>query len=262
MDFKNLSNMLAPFTDLTQYLKALDIIKTKYSINKKNYLEVTASINTILKINLSIQVVTSIIVQVERFPQLYGYDFIQNANKFQESNYRHSASNNEHTTVISPSIEKCLLCKSNPKLIYKSPIFAKDAMLYKQNKIEKCIINTKFCIECESFFYISYTIDAKAKQKIFYPGAHKFAFFHVSNESIFSKELMECLLSDIIFNHTTFRGFTNSYNRRHHNFGFDRFKLCQARLADAFFALHLCKFLQINCEHVLKSQYDFIYETK
>ncbi len=40
------------------------------------------------------------------------------------------------------------------------------------------------------------------------------SFFYISNEPLFSNELMECLLSFIFFNHTTFREFTNSCNRR------------------------------------------------
>jgi hypothetical protein len=70
------------------------------------------------------------------------------------------------------------------------------------------------------------------------------------------------LLADIVYNHTTFRGFTNAYNYTKKYQNLNRFILDQKRLTEAFYTYHLVKYVNENIlEHQVKSKFLLYYVT-
>ena len=79
--------------------------------------------------------------------------------------------------------------------------------------LENCLINTKYCSSCQNFHHISFAMDHKTKLKHFYSDAHLKAYVQYSSESVFELRLLKHLVSDILFQKSTFRNFTASFKR-------------------------------------------------
>ena len=107
---------------------------------------------------------------------------------------------------------------------------------------EKASLNYKECPKCKSTHYQSYAIQKNTKAKVFFTYDSEVEYFHSSSESIFETKLLFNLLSDIVFCHTSFKGFASSYNYRYAIQTFKRNTLDYRRLIEAFFALQLNRY--------------------
>jgi hypothetical protein len=100
----------------------------------------------------------------------------------------------------------------------------------------------KSCLKCNSLHYISYATHATSALKYFLPKAHIGKYFHVTNETIFETDLLKSLMADLLFKHTSFRGFADAYNFLYANDYNKRQLLNRIRLTDAFYASEIVKF--------------------
>lgn len=92
------------------------------------------------------------------------------------------------------------------------------------------------------------------KAKKFFNDAHLSDYFQYTTETIFDRSIMRHLLSDIIFKHSSFRAFTDSYNYLHCSSLQFRFLLNSKRLADAFYCFELVRFFYENKNIPLQSK--------
>ena len=107
---------------------------------------------------------------------------------------------------------------------------------------EKPTLVTKFCGECQSYHYISFAINEKSNEKLFYEDAHELVYFQVSKETIVERNLLQALKSSFFFQHCTFRNFCEGYNYRYANASEERFKLNYKRLCDIFYTWNMVKY--------------------
>jgi len=105
--------------------------------------------------------------------------------------------------------------------------------------------------------YLSYAIKYKTEVKTFYK-ITKPKYFHYTNESIFETKLLDNLLADIMFKHTSFKGFTAAYNFINAPKIRDRFYLIPSRLTENFYVFHINKYFnehfkgQLQCNYLEK----------
>ena len=108
------------------------------------------------------------------------------------------------------------------------------------------------CNRCKSMHYYNYAIQFGTDIKTFYPYL-KNDYYQITTESIFDMRLLRSLLTDIIFKHCSFKGFTAAYNYLYAQSQQDRYKLCSNRLTEAFFTYHANKFMLNFPKHPFKS---------
>jgi hypothetical protein len=126
--------------------------------------------------------------------------------------------------------------------------------------VEKCRLNLKQCKKCMNFHYISYAINSGERTRTFFKNADNYKYFHISNETIFEQRLLNSLLSDILFKHSSFRSFSDSYNYQHSLAVKERFLMSPIRLADIFYSYELNKFWSENdIKEPLESKYLFYF---
>lgn len=122
------------------------------------------------------------------------------------------------------------------------------------------MINCKQCKKCDTFHFNSYFITPKSEVKEFYTEAHTQAYFHVTQEIIFEKKLLEQFMADIMFKQCSFRAFAEAYNYLYGNF--DNHKpnqqLNRQRLTEVFYIFNIIQFnLQHKIEKKLKCKISF-----
>ena len=131
-----LTDFLHPFRDLTSYSKALHVVKNMYSKKLDNIKEVTKTINDLFDLLIPVFEIKKFVVQIITYPITYGFEFVSHAHIFDRQVFKHSAHNDLHTKILTPSVESCLFCKCAPnKLVVKQIRFAKGCTLYMNNSI-------------------------------------------------------------------------------------------------------------------------------
>ncbi len=135
----------------------------------------------------------------------------------------------------------------NTKLVFQ--------YLKKKLWIEKCRLNLKQCKRCNNFHYISYAVNTIDRKRTFFVKATQHKYFHISNETIIEQKLLNSLLSDIIFKHSSFRAFADSYNFQCALDISERFHMSPIRLADIFYAYEINKFWN---EHAISNPLESI----
>ena len=103
------------------------------------------------------------------------------------------------------------------------------------------MVNTKQCPICLSQHFLSYAIHTKTLAKHFYMPTEE-SYFHTTDESYFEIALLERLLADIIFKHSSFKGYTKAYNFIAAYNLQKRSNLQYQRLVEVFYAFHLTKY--------------------
>ena len=83
-------------------------------------------------------------------------------------------------------------------------------------------------------------------EKLFFKNAEKNKYFHFTNETIFEMQLLKHLMADIMFKHTSFRAFCDSYIFLHANKLEKRCAFNRKRITDAFYCLELVKYYSEN----------------
>ena len=96
------------------------------------------------------------------------------------------------------------------------------------------------CTKCNNDHFVSYAFNKETKAKHYYKDAHLNKYLQISQETIFEIELLQDLIASIVFNHTSFWGFSKFFNYRYALNISARDRLNSKRLAEAFFIYHLC----------------------
>jgi hypothetical protein len=115
--------------------------------------------------------------------------------------------------------------------------------IYKEN----ACLNTKVCPQCQNVHFMSYAVNRKTNERIFYSNSGNAEYFHLTNETICESKMLESLLADFVFQHVTFRGFCEAYNYKYANKHLERFKLIYKRVTEIFLAWRLAKYF---CEEM------------
>jgi hypothetical protein len=100
---------------------------------------------------------------------------------------------------------------------------------------------------------MSYAVNLKTNERIFYSNSGSAEYFHLTNETIFESKMLESLLADFVFQHVTFRSFCEAYNYKYANKHFERFKLIYKRVAEIFLAWRLAKYYFEEMKRTLTS---------
>jgi hypothetical protein len=254
MNELSLKEFLSPFTDMATYLKAVEIVERLFSELKQNYQQIAEVIATEVSVKANLNELKKFAERIRLFPGLYGVDFFKSSSYSKKND---SLSDKMHTNVLTPDILECIFCESI-KLVNKPLRFAKNPILYAQNKIDYCLFDTKYCPSCQKYHFISYAYNDKNKKKHFYRDAHKSKYFQYTNETIFETDVFKNLIAAILFNHASFRGFTQAYNYRYANTDFSRVKLNAKRLTDVFYAYELNRYYSEFKSETLTSKYYFL----
>ncbi len=89
---------------------------------------------------------------------------------------------------------------------------------------------------------MSYALNGRTHKKHFYHSASQLKYFQVTSESIFKIDFIKDLCSAILFQHSSFHAFTQSYNYRYCLNQAKRDRLNAKRVADIFFIFHIAKY--------------------
>ena len=82
----------------------------------------------------------NIIQQIQTYPELYGYEFLNNQEKLKSEYYNIVSSKNVSIICLTPPMTQCLKChKHDGHLQFRAPPFSKDAYLYTLTSIGHCI---------------------------------------------------------------------------------------------------------------------------
>jgi hypothetical protein len=134
MDKLNFSQAIDPFTNLSQFLQALDIINNTYSKKTNNVEIVTNKINNIQQIFLSPWQIDRFIGQVLTHSIDYGQDYFSKLNEFHASCRQFSLFNTINNKVLTPTIYSCYLCSST-KLEIRQTQCNKDPIVFSLQSI-------------------------------------------------------------------------------------------------------------------------------
>ena len=102
-----------------------------------------------------------------------------------------------------------------------------------------CRMNLKQCKQCLSFHYISYSINSATNVKRYYENSMVFEYFQSTNETLIHKSVLEILLADIIFKHSSFSAFSDAYNYIYHSRLSSRYLMNPKILANLFYTYEL-----------------------
>jgi len=249
---------IAPFLSLLSFLQAISVVNRLYCNNKKNYKQIQETITQLIT-SITLPEAECFINKVVTYCSVYPIDFFAKITEFNLLLTNHMSITNEHTYVLESPAMKCNNCHKGKEVLhwfeYKSPPLGKDAILYTRESILKCVINIKKCKYCSVYHYMSFSMDLKRKNKKYFHNAHTHQYFQYTTETIFENKLMISLLADIIFKHTSFRAFADTYNYLNISQLPFRFLLNAKRLADAFFCYELCRFYNNHMPYLLTSMH-------
>lgn len=255
---KKMIDFMMPFVSVMAFLKAICIVNRIYCRNKNNYKQIQTIISQLIQAVTEPEII-AFVNRVINYATIYPLEFLDQAMTFNKHLTDYLAIENEHTLTIESPAKQCNNCykgkQTNNWFTYNAPPLGKDAILYMHDQIEKCRLNIKQCKFCKSFHYLSFSLDTKKKAKKFYKDAHLLKYFQYTTETIFEEKLMKALLADIIFKHTSFRAFTDTYNYLNASKLPFRFLLNAKRLTDSFFCYELCRFHYYSLTYQLISKY-------
>lgn len=258
MDKISFKEFITPFTNMDTYLKAIMIVKNQNSTLSKNKADVASYIKTMIAGDAMISEIEHFIERVTLLPEMYGLTFVCDQTKFDNFMYNRSCDENKHYLVLKCQVNNCIFCKKislEPRQI----AFSKKALVYGVDRVTIAVFEPKYCRNCENFHFLSYGYDSKTKSKHYYTNAYEQEYFQISSESIFEVNLLCDLLSAILFNHASFRGFAQAYNYRHAVKNYERKILNQKRLTEAFLTYHLNKyFSQLRGDNLISMYFTYI----
>ncbi|CAF1047938.1 unnamed protein product [Brachionus calyciflorus] len=112
---------------------------------------------------------------------------------------------------ISVDLVKCMFCFDQKLQVFNTF----ESVLYSLDKGPQAVQYTvKKCSRCMRKFYLSFYSDGSNERKFYFDSVNK-SYFSFSNRIIFDSKILDSLTVDIMFKHSSFKAFTNSYNYFH-----------------------------------------------
>lgn len=172
--------------------------------------------------------------------QLYPIGFIESLNILNEKIDAFIYNNDWAANEFITNLTKCINCKN--ELNRKTCTTYKEAVVYFISKIpQKCFNRCLTCSACKTQHYQSYYIN-NLNKKYFYSDILESDFISFTNKTIFERKIFDTLTADIIYKHSTFKGFCGSYNSIYSNDKTLRNHLVEHRLRENWFYYHLLKY--------------------
>jgi hypothetical protein len=139
----SMNDFIKPFTNKTQYLKAIFIINSFSSLNSSNLISIKTCLKSILQIDLNIQETKKFIDKITLYGKDSGLNFIQSIDELQLSFDTYVLEKGEALLTITASVNSCVYClNSNPHWYqFYNPILSKQPSIYTANKISKPYYN-------------------------------------------------------------------------------------------------------------------------
>jgi hypothetical protein len=142
----NLETFLFPFTTLSNFLKASEIVNLNYSSKLKNYETILILFKSMLKEesfqnqkmtneSMNLRHVVNFIQKLKLHMNFYGYEYIINKESFILQLYKFNLENKSFTRVLTVGLNSCIFCEKKQPLIIKRLPFEKDVILYGFEKI-------------------------------------------------------------------------------------------------------------------------------
>jgi len=253
-----MNDFLAPFRCMSTFLQGVLIVNKLYCKTKQNFSQVHKCIHTIVA-PITITEATAFALKVVNYPEEFTANFFINMPQFEKDIYAFAVEKEEQTKTLESSAERCSYCPNESTRItkwfrYSTPKWATDATLYDTHRIEKLRIQLKQCIQCDNFHYISYSINSDTRRRLFFKNATELPFFQLTNETVFSKQLLDMLMADILFKQASFLGFANSYNFLNSANFKSRYSLDSRRLTEVFYMYQILKFkIEYNIHEITES---------
>lgn len=203
---ENLS--LKPFSTFDNLFKAIYIISNynSYSINI-----LTALINKLTSDSAKENEIICLKEKINAFPELYGKSFFVNLTSFAAQ--IDSILNREPVIHFKCELLHCVFCDGR---LNETITSSYQAMYYSYSYgPKKASINTQNCVACEAIHYVNYA-ELNHNRKMF-PNHLNKKFVSFTHATIFDRQLLDTLTADIIFKHSSFLGFVNSYDYQFKN---------------------------------------------
>ena len=114
----------------------------------------------------------------------------------------------------------------------------------------------KHCIKCSITYFKSYSEENESIKR-FYNDCLNETFIHFTRETLFETKLFYHLTCDIIFKHSSFKAYCESYNcfNKSNDFSNERSILVEQRLIDGFFYYNILIYLIEICQKDVYSHY-------
>ena len=227
----NISELLAPFENfeqifsfLTLYLETKNSFDSSFALNSFKTLFPNSKLSNL---NLTSTIFFKRIKEKES-------DFISSHNKIKD------IIRNNNNQFLEPPINRCLSCTVG----LTNSFDTKKYVVYNFSGGETKRVFTKKCFFCNSEYSLNFYIQNNLK--IYYSSDINVEYIILSNQTIFSKKVIQYLDYQIVRNGVSFDGFEDTYN----DLNPEKIKLYRKRLSEQWFNYKIClfeyKFLTIN----------------
>lgn len=232
-----MDKLIEPFESMDELL-SFCYLSEKYSDRSISFK--TQIINQFLQKKLTENQIENFVNKMQFCPNFYPKNFFNNQLKLDDFLAENSSK------LMEPTLNECLMCKNYTL----EPFKTSNSIVYSLSDGPfETKVSSKKCLKCHSIYYFSFYID-KNGERVFYSDVLKNRYISFTNETIFEIRLLENVTIDIIFKHSSFKSYTNSYN--YFNFTKDfrqlngREKLEKKRLIENwFYYRYLFTFMEI-----------------
>jgi len=140
------------------------------------------------------------------------------------------------------SLQSCLIC--NKTLNSEENSYQTLAVVYFcSNTAQECSNSYVLCKICKIKYYYSYYINNE-NQRFFYKNFFEQKYVSFTNSTFYEKKVFDMLTSDIMFKHSSMKGFCDSYNSIFSNNNLKRGELERVRLSECWYYYHLLKLVK------------------
>ena len=244
MNNSKVLDFFKPFDCHDHLLKSLFIFNnfSAYSIDT-----LTKIINTTTGCSKTNLEILNLKIKTANFPELYGNRF------FLEENFKEKINclidSDINCKQFCTLANCCSFCDSK---LSGNTRCSKSVCFYFSDGPKPALMHIKQCDNCQALHYLNYA--EKDSVRKLYQDVLESKYVAFTHETIFEIKLLNSFTSELVTNHTSFIGFTNSYNLLHNCKQIyidqmaqkkERFCLNEVRLADGWFYL---KYLSVSVE--------------
>lgn len=231
-----------PFKSIKMVYEAILVYSKLIHIKDSQPELIAKCINLCLNLELSVDDVKRWIHKIESHKDLYPVQTIMESSIILESVNNFLKQNNIPNSEFITKQAFCMEChksfgERNTKISYQAIIYFNT--FYTQTTINSFIKCKICCTETGYWYYIS-----KDKTRKFVKNFLAYEFISFTNKTIFEKKLFDTLSADIYFKHSSFQGFSGTYNSILVQSINKRDYLQEKRLVESWFYLNYLLFCQ------------------
>lgn len=185
---------------MDSFLSALFVV---YNYSHLSLPSLSSLINKFTNWNYNEDDYRKLITRVNMLPDAFGKSFFVNMNIKNEidSILKQESSTNFETYALS-----CVFCSSS---FIAGKKYQAECYFYNQQPTF-AIISSKFCVNCKAEHFLCFG-EKNLKRKLF-NNILEFKFVSFTNETIFDVQILNSFTSDLIYKHSSYEAYSNSYN--------------------------------------------------